>query len=82
MSRRLSPSLLLALSLAAPAAHAGAPEPAEAPDAGERVRQLVERAIQRNIKGLEYFASAAPPVGLTPTRLPAIVEGLPCVVEI
>lgn len=30
------------------------------------IRSLVERAIQRNIKGVEYFASAAPPVGLTP----------------
>ncbi|MEM9169653.1 MAG: alpha/beta fold hydrolase, partial [Pseudomonadota bacterium] len=27
---------------------------------------LVERTIQRNIKGVEYFASLAPPVGLTP----------------
>lgn len=34
-------------------------------DAG-RIRKLVERTIQRNIKGVEYFASAAPPVGLTP----------------
>ena len=33
---------------------------------GARVRSLVERTIQRNIKGLEYFASTAPPVGLTP----------------
>lgn len=33
---------------------------------GSAVRSLVERAIQRNIKGVEYFASAAPPVGLTP----------------
>ncbi|MEQ8934621.1 MAG: alpha/beta fold hydrolase, partial [Amphiplicatus sp.] len=33
---------------------------------GARVRGLVERTIQRNIKGLEYFASTAPPVGLTP----------------
>lgn len=33
--------------------------------AGERMRTLVERTIQRNIKGLEYFASPAPPVGLT-----------------
>ncbi len=32
----------------------------------DRVRNLVDRAIQRNIKGVEYFASAAPPVGLTP----------------
>ncbi len=33
---------------------------------GARVRGLVEKTIQRNIKGVEYFASAAPPVGLTP----------------
>lgn len=31
-----------------------------------RIRAAVERAIQRNIKGVEYFASAAPAVGLTP----------------
>jgi polyhydroxyalkanoate synthase len=31
-----------------------------------RVRDLVSRTIQRNIKGVEYFASTAPPVGLTP----------------
>ncbi|MGP1283416.1 MAG: PHA/PHB synthase family protein [Parasphingopyxis sp.] len=34
-------------------------------DAGAGIARLVERTIQRNIKGLEYFASAAPPVGLT-----------------
>lgn len=33
---------------------------------GTAIRTLVERTIQRNIKGVEYFASAAPPVGLTP----------------
>src|SRR3569833_4029906 len=33
---------------------------------GERLRRLVDRTIQRNIKGVGYFASAAPPVGLTP----------------
>jgi polyhydroxyalkanoate synthase len=33
---------------------------------GDRIRGLVERTIQRNIKGVEYFASTAPPVGLTP----------------
>lgn len=33
---------------------------------GERMRRLVDRTIQRNIKGVGYFASAAPPVGLTP----------------
>lgn len=34
--------------------------------AAARLRATVERAIQRNIKGVEYFASAAPAVGLTP----------------
>jgi polyhydroxyalkanoate synthase len=33
---------------------------------GERLSKLVDRTIQRNIKGVEYFVSAAPPVGLTP----------------
>lgn len=33
---------------------------------GDKVRALVEKTIQRNIKGVEYFASAAPAVGLTP----------------
>jgi polyhydroxyalkanoate synthase len=33
---------------------------------GERVRARIDRAVQRNIKGLEYFASSAPPVGVTP----------------
>ena len=33
--------------------------------AGEQIRRMVERTIQRNIKGLEYFASPAPPVGLS-----------------
>ncbi|MEL6363714.1 MAG: alpha/beta fold hydrolase [Pseudomonadota bacterium] len=32
----------------------------------KRVSKLITRTIQRNIKGVEYFASAAPPVGLTP----------------
>ena len=32
----------------------------------KRLRDLVNRTIQRNIKGVEYFASTAPPVGLTP----------------
>jgi polyhydroxyalkanoate synthase len=30
---------------------------------------LVEKTIQRNIKGVEYFASAAPAVGLTPKEV-------------
>ncbi len=33
---------------------------------GERIRQEVDRAIQRNIKGVEYFASPGPVVGATP----------------
>ncbi len=43
-----------------------ASEQQDADRLGARVRSLVERTIQRNIKGLEYFASSAPPVGLTP----------------
>lgn len=38
----------------------------EAESVAKRMRSLVERTIQRNIKGVEYFASVAPPVGLTP----------------
>ena len=34
-----------------------------------RVTATVERAIQRNIKGLEYFGSAAPAVGASPRDL-------------
>ena len=32
----------------------------------ERVRGVIDRAIQRNIKGLEYIAAGDPAVGLTP----------------
>ena len=32
----------------------------------KRMTKLVDRTIQRNVKGVEYFASTAPPVGLTP----------------
>jgi len=32
----------------------------------QRIQSEVERAIQRNIKGLEYLASPAPAVGVTP----------------
>ena len=35
----------------------------------ERVRTEVERAIRRNIKGLEYIASPDPPLGVTPKDL-------------
>ncbi|MEX2236845.1 MAG: alpha/beta fold hydrolase [Dehalococcoidia bacterium] len=40
---------------------AAAPPPIE-----QRVREVVERTIQRNVKGLEYLGSSGPPVGLTP----------------
>lgn len=45
------------------------PEGAEKTNAAGRVKGLVDRAIQRNIKGLQYFASPAPAVGLTPKDL-------------
>lgn len=35
---------------------------------GEYMRNLVERTIQRSVKGVEYFASAAPNVGQTPKQ--------------
>ena len=38
-------------------------------DSGSAIRALVERTIQRNIKGVEYFASTAPAVGMTPKDL-------------
>ena len=34
-----------------------------------RIQALVERTIQRNIKGLEYFATPAPVMGTTPKDL-------------
>lgn len=40
-----------------------APEKA---DLAARMRGVIDRTIQRNIKGVQYFASAAPAVGLTP----------------
>ncbi len=40
-----------------------------APDMFEQMQDLVEKTIQRNIRGVEYFASAAPAVGLTPKEL-------------
>ena len=45
---------------------AAPPPAAEKESRGAALRGLVERTIQRNIKGVEYFASAAPAVGLTP----------------
>jgi poly[(R)-3-hydroxyalkanoate] polymerase subunit PhaC len=32
----------------------------------ERIQLEVQRAIQRSIKGVEYFASSGPALGLTP----------------
>ena len=43
------------------AAARAAPEPSVA----DRIGREVERAIQRNIKGVEYFTSRAPPLGTT-----------------
>ena len=40
--------------------------PQEAAAIGERVRSEVERALQRNIKGVEYFSLPKPSVGTTP----------------
>jgi polyhydroxyalkanoate synthase len=31
-----------------------------------RIQQEVDRAIQRSIKGVEYFASSGPALGMTP----------------
>ena len=36
------------------------------PSVAERINQEVQRAIQRNIKGVEYFASSGPALGTTP----------------
>ena len=45
---------------------APSPETAAAPDFEARVRAEIERAIQRNIKGVEYLASSGPEMGQTP----------------
>jgi polyhydroxyalkanoate synthase subunit PhaC len=42
---------------------------ATAADPTAQMQALVEQAIQRNIKGLEYFASPAPPSGASPKDL-------------
>lgn len=43
------------------------PEPVISDDViAERVRREIERAIQRQVKGLEFLRSADPPAGLTP----------------
>jgi poly[(R)-3-hydroxyalkanoate] polymerase subunit PhaC len=43
-----------------------AAEPREAPAIGDRIRSEIERAIQRNIKGVQYFSLPRPSVGTTP----------------
>lgn len=40
-----------------------------APDMVDQARALFDRAIQRNLKGLEYFASPAPTLGASPKDL-------------
>ncbi|MEA2857061.1 MAG: poly[(R)-3-hydroxyalkanoate] polymerase subunit PhaC, partial [Methylobacteriaceae bacterium] len=54
--------------MTAAAATAAKPDAADPGIAG-RIQSAVERAIQRNIKGLEYFASPAPVLGTTPKDL-------------
>jgi polyhydroxyalkanoate synthase len=51
------------------AASATATKPAAADPMGGRIQAAIERAIQRNIKGLEYIASSAPVMGATPKDL-------------
>ncbi|MBR1218494.1 alpha/beta fold hydrolase [Bradyrhizobium sp. U87765 SZCCT0131] len=36
------------------------------PDVADRIQQEIQRAIQRSIKGVEYFSSSAPVLGTTP----------------
>ena len=43
-----------------------APAPSQAPVIEARVRQEIERAIQRGIKGLEFISTGDPAVGVTP----------------
>jgi polyhydroxyalkanoate synthase subunit PhaC len=40
--------------------------PREAGATSDRIRTEVERALQRSIKGVEYFSLPKPPVGATP----------------
>ena len=40
--------------------------PAQEVSVESRVRQQIERTIQRSIKGLEYISTGDPAVGLTP----------------
>jgi polyhydroxyalkanoate synthase len=44
-------------------------EPPSEAAIASRVRAEVERAIQRNIKGLEYLSSGVPPMGQTPKEV-------------
>lgn len=48
---------------------AEAKTPAAPPSVGQRLRTEVERALQRGLKGVQYFGSPAPAVGLTPKTL-------------
>ncbi len=41
----------------------------DTPDIATQVQTMVERTIQRNIKGLEFMASPAPAVGQTPKEI-------------
>ncbi len=43
--------------------------PARETTVEERVRQQIERTIQRSIKGLEYISTGDPAVGLTPKEV-------------
>src|SRR5206468_4420553 len=54
--------------MTAAAATATKPTAADA-GMGGRIQAAIERALQRNIKGLEYFASPAPVMGTTPKDL-------------
>lgn len=43
-----------------------APTPFDFASISERVQSEVQRAIQRSIKGVEYFSSSGPTLGETP----------------
>ncbi|MHC1947942.1 poly-beta-hydroxybutyrate polymerase, partial [Bradyrhizobium sp. UFLA06-06] len=43
-----------------------APTPFDFASISERVQSEVQRAIQRSIKGVEYFSSSGPSLGSTP----------------
>jgi len=42
---------------------------AEAASIGERIRTEIDRALQRNIKGLDYLSNEGPALGVTPREL-------------